>query len=63
MLVLCLEHHAVFEHDKTAFARDWPAVWAQKVAMMRALEPSYCAFMLDKLKLGGGSGTTKGERD
>jgi hypothetical protein len=51
MLVLCWDHHMLFEHSKPAFAREWPAVWARKVGMMRALEPSYCAFMLEKLKL------------
>lgn len=51
MLVLCIEHHMVFEHNKLVFAQKWPAVWAKKVAMMRALEPSYCVFMLEKLGL------------
>jgi 5-methylcytosine-specific restriction endonuclease McrA len=45
VVTLCVECHNCFEHQKIRFALTWPAVWAEKLRRIRALEPSAYAFI------------------
>lgn len=40
----CRRCHEKWENNKHAYARQYPAAWAAKMAVMQQLEPSYYAF-------------------
>lgn len=41
VVVLCIEHHSTWEHDKASFCLHFPEVWNLKMEIMEELAPEY----------------------
>lgn len=48
LLYLCTSDHDLWEHNKAGFARKYPEVFAQKVGIIRRLEPQQYAVLAMK---------------